>query len=317
MRICSLLPGATEVVAALGRARHLVGISHECDYPPEIRTKPVLVRATVDPERLSSAEIDRRVRAGLKDGASLYELDEILFGRVRPSLIITQDLCHACAVTPAQLKRAIHALPSPPRVLSLSPSTLDDVLADIERIGDAIGRADEASVLAEQLRSRLEAVLLRVAHAETRPRVACLEWLDPLYAAGHWVPEMVACAGGVDALGTLGSPSVQVTWEQVQTAQPDALIVMPCGFSIARSMRELECLTTKPGWGDLPAVRHGDVFVVEAPAYFNRPGPRLIDGVEILAACLFPSLVPEIRAEAVQRLGEQEWRALPGRAPVS
>jgi iron complex transport system substrate-binding protein len=317
MRICSLLPGATEVVAALGRARHLVGISHECDYPPEIRTKPVLVRTTVDVERLSSAEIDRRVRANLKDGEPLYELDEILFGRVRPNLVITQDLCHACAVTPAQLKRAIHALRSPPRVLTLSPSTLDDVLADLERIGDAIGRVDEASVLVEQLRSRLEAVLLKVAHAESRPRVVCLEWLDPLYAAGHWVPEMVACAGGVDVLGAPGSPSAQIAWEQVQAAQPDALIIMPCGFSIARATRELDRLFTKPGWTDLPAVRDGSVFVVDAPAYFNRPGPRLIDGVEILAACLFPSLVPDARPEAVQRLGEQHRRAHSSHTPVS
>jgi iron complex transport system substrate-binding protein len=317
MRICSLLPGATEVVAALGRARHLVGISHECDYPPEIRTKPVLVRATVDPEQLSSAEIDRRVQEAMRDGAPLYELDEILFGRVRPNLVITQDLCHACAVTPAQLKRAIDALPSPPRVLALSPSTLGDVLTDLERIGDAIGRADEASVLVEQLRSRLEAVLLKVAHAEARPRVVCLEWLDPLYVAGHWVPEMVACAGGVDVLGAPGSPSVQITWEQVQAAQPDTLILMPCGFPIARAMRELDRLFAKPGWTDLPAVRDGNVFVVDAPAYFNRPGPRLIDGVEILAACLFPSLSLDVRPEAAQRLSEQDWRALAGHTPMS
>ena len=317
MRICSLLPGATEVVAALGRARHLVGISHECDYPPEIRHKPVLVRAAVDAERLSSAEIDRRVRAAVQDGAPLYELDEILFGRVRPNLVITQDLCYACAVTPAQLKRAIQALSSPPRVLTLSPSTLDDVLADLERIGEAIGRTDEASVLVEQLRSRLEAVLLQVAYAETRPRVVCLEWLDPLYVAGHWVPEMVACAGGVDALGIPGSPSVRVTWEQVQAAQPDVLIIMPCGFSIPRATRELDRLTSKPGWTDLPAVRNGNVYVVDAPAYFNRPGPRLIDGVEILAARLFPSLVPDVRPEAAQRLGQQDWRAHAGHTPVS
>jgi iron complex transport system substrate-binding protein len=317
MRICSLLPGATEVVAALGRARHLVGISHECDYPPEIRTKPVLVRATLNPELLSSAEIDRRVRAALEDGAPLYELDETLFGRVRPSLVITQDLCHACAVTPAQLQRAIRALPSPPRVLTLGPSTLDDVLADLERVGDAIGRGDEASVLAERLRGRLEAVLLKVAHAEARPRVVCLEWLDPLYAAGHWVPEMVACAGGVDALGIPAAPSVRIAWEQVRAAQPDALMIMPCGFSIARTKRELVRLVTQPGWADLPAVRHGNVFVVDAPAYFNRPGPRLIDGVEILAACLFPSLAPEPRPGAAQRLGEQDWRALGRHAPVS
>ena len=215
------------------------------------------------------------------------------------------------------MKRAIQVLSSPPRVLALSPSTLDDVLADLERIGDAIGRADEALVLVEQLRSRLEAVLLQVAHAEVRPRVVCLEWLDPLYVAGHWVPEMVACAGGVDALGTPGSPSVRVTWEQVHAAQPDVLVIMPCGFSIARAKRELDRLTTQPGWTDLPAVRNGSVYVVEAPAYFNRPGPRLIDGVEILAACLFPSLVPDVRPEAAQRLSEEDRRAVAGHTSVS
>jgi iron complex transport system substrate-binding protein len=146
--------------------------------------------------------------------------------------------------------------------------------------------------------------------------VVCLEWLDPLYAAGHWVPEMVACAGGVDVLGTPGSPSVQIAWEQVQAAQPDALVLMPCGFSIARATRELDRLFTKPGWADLPAVRDGNVYVVDAPAYFNRPGPRLIDGVEILAACLFPSLVPEVRPESAQRLSEQDRRALTGHTPM-
>lgn len=305
MRICSLLPGATEVVAALGRAKHLVGISHECDYPPEIRTKPVLVRATVDAERLSSAEIDRHVRANLQAGRPLYELDETLLVRVRPQLVIAQDLCHVCAVTPAQLNRALHALPSTPRVLSLSPSTLDDVLADIERIGDAIGRAHEAAVLVEHLRGRLAAVLLQVAHADTRPRVVCLEWLDPLYVAGHWVPEMVAYAGGVDALGTAGSPSVPVTWEQVLAARPDVLVLMPCGFSIARAKQELDRLTTRPEWKELPAVKHGRVFLVNAPAYFNRPGPRVIDGIEILASCLYPSLVPNTRAEGVECVAEQ------------
>ena len=301
MRICSLLPGATEVVAALGRTRYLVGISHECDYPSEIRTKPVLIRSTVD-AGLPSPEIDRHVRTMLQAGQSLYEVDETLLTRVRPDLVIAQDLCHVCAITPAQLRHALRVLPSPPRLLSLNPSTLDDVLADIERIGAAIGRTQEASVLVEQLRSRLEAVLLQVAHAETRPRVACLEWLDPLFAAGHWVPEMVACAGGVDVLGTPGSPSAQITWEQVQAAQPDVLIIMPCGFSIARTRQELNRLTRRTGWKKLPAVKHGRVFLVEAAAYFNRPGPRVIDGVEILAACFYPSLVQTTRPDAAQRL---------------
>ncbi len=301
MRICSLLPGATEVVAMLGRTRHLVGISHECDYPPEIRTKPVLVRSTVD-AGLPSPDIDRHVRSMAQAGQPLYELDEILLTRVRPDIVITQDLCHVCAITPAQLTRALRVLPSPPRVLSLNPSTLDDVLADIERIGATIGRAQEASALVEQLRARLQAVLLQVAHAETRPRVVCLEWLDPLFVAGHWVPEMVACAGGVDVLGTPGSPSVQITWAQVQAARPDVLVIMPCGFSIARTKQEMNRLTRRAGWKKLPAVTNGAVFLVDAAAYFSRPGPRLIDGVEILAACLYPSLEWATRPEAMQRL---------------
>lgn len=301
MRICSLLPGATEVVAALGRTRYLVGISHECDYPPEIRTKPVLIRAAVD-AGLSSPEIDRHVRTMLQAGRSLYEVDETMLTRVRPDLVIAQDVCHVCAITPAQLRHALRVLPSPPRILSLNPSTLDDVLADIGRIGEAIGRTQEAAALVEQLRSRLETVLLQVAHAETRPRVACIEWLDPLFAAGHWVPEMVACAGGVDVLGTPGSPSEQITWEQVQAAKPDVLIIMPCGFSIARTRQELNRLTKRTGWKKLPAVKQGRVFLAEAAAYFNRPGPRVIDGVEILAACFYPSLVQPARPDAVQRL---------------
>jgi iron complex transport system substrate-binding protein len=309
MRICSLLPGATEVVAALGRTRYLVGISHECDYPPEIRTKPVLIRATVD-AGLPSPEIDRHVRTMRQAGQSLYEVDETMLTRVRPDLVIAQDLCHVCAITPAQLQHALRVLPSPPRVLSLNPSTLDDVLADIERIGGAVGRAQEASVLVAQLRSRLEAVLLQVAHAETRPRVVCLEWLDPLFAAGHWVPEMVACAGGVDVLGAPGSPSVQITWEQVQATQPDVLVVMPCGFSIARTRQELNLLTKRTGWKKLPAVKHGRVFLVEAAAYFNRPGPRVIDGVEILAACFYPSLVQTPRPDAAQRLTKAATSAI-------
>jgi iron complex transport system substrate-binding protein len=303
MRICSLLPGATEVVAALGRTRHLVGISHECDYPPEIRTKPVVIRSAVDAGR-PSPEIDRHVRTRLRAGQPLYEVDETMLARVRPDLVITQDLCHACAITPAQLRHALRVLPSPPRVLSLSPSTLDDVLADIGRIGEVIGRSLEAANLADHLRARLQTVLLQVAHADKHPRVACLEWLDPLFAAGHWVPEMVACAGGVDVLGTPGSPSVQITWEQVQAAKPDVLIIMPCGFSIARTRQELHRLTRRTGWKKLPAVKNGAVFLVDGSSYFNRPGPRLIDGIEMLAACLHPSLEQTARPDAVERFGK-------------
>ncbi len=301
MRICSLLPGATEVVALLGRTRHLVGISHECDYPPEIRTKPVLVRATMESGLLSSPEIDRRVRNSLQAGRPLYELDETMLVRVRPDLVIAQTLCDVCAITPSQVTRALRVLSTPPRVLSLGPSTLDEVLADIGRIGEVIGRSLEAANLVDQLRARLEAVLLQVAHAEKYPRVACLEWLDPLFSAGHWVPEMVACAGGVDVLGKPGAPSEQVTWEQLQAAKPDVLIIMPCGFSIARTKQEMSRLTKRTGWKKLPAVKQGTVFLVDGSSYFNRPGPRLIDGIEMLAACFHPSLKQTAGPDAVER----------------
>ena len=305
MRICSLLPGATEVVVALWNTKHLVGISHECDYPPEIRTKPVLVRAVIDTSALSSHEIDQRIRAKVQAGLPLYELDETLLARVRPHLVITQDLCHACAITPTQIARAVRALPSPPRVLSLNPSTLDEVLADIGRIGEAIGRGREAAALVEQLRARLHAVLLQVAHADKHPRMACIEWLDPLYAAGHWVPDMVACAGGVDVLGTAGAPSEPITWKQLRAAKPDVMVIMPCGFPIARTRREIARLTKQPGWKTLPAVKTGRVFLVDGPAYFNRPGPRVIDGVELLASCLHPSLVQSAASDAVQPLASR------------
>lgn len=302
MRICSLLPGATEVVVALWNTKHLVGISHECDYPPEIRTKPVLVHAVVDTDAMPSREIDRHVRTTLRAGQPLYELDETMLARVRPHLIITQELCHACAITPSQIQRAIHALPSRPRVLSLNASTLEEVLADVERIGEAIGRQQEASLLVEQLRARLHAVLLQVAHAKKHPRVACLEWLDPLFTAGHWVPEMVASAGGVDVLGTAGSPSTAITWKKVCAAKPEVLVIMPCGFPIARTRGEITRLTKRPGWKSLPAVKTGQVFLADGPAYFNRPGPRLIDGIELLASCLHPTLVPSSGSDAIQRL---------------
>ena len=289
MKICSLLPGATEVIAALGLADDLVGISHECDYPPAITHKPVMVRATIDGDRSSSAEIDHQVKAAVTADRQLYELDEGLFARAQPDLVVTQDLCHVCAVTPSQLHRAIGALPHRPQLLSLNPLTLDDILMDVERIGAAIKRPAEAQALIVAMRSRLDFVRAQVASANARPTVACLEWLSPLYAAGHWVPQMVEWAGGVDRLGSAGAPSRQVTWEQLLAAEPDVLVLMPCGFSINRTLRELNQLTVHHGWQDLPAVRNGRVFAVDASSFFSRPGPRLVDGVAILAALFHPS----------------------------
>ncbi len=305
MRICSLLPGATEVVAALGLADELVGISHECDYPPEVRRKPVLVRAAIDSERTMGPEIDRRVRETLHKGQSLYALDEDLFGRVRPDLVITQDLCNVCAVTPGQLQQAMGHLPKAPQLLTLNPTRLEDILTDIERIGVATGRATQACTLASTLRTRLESLRNRLAATQERPTVACLEWLDPLYAPGHWVPEMVAWAGGRNLLGAAGSPSQRIVWDEVLAAQPDVLVLMPCGFTAARTVLELERLDIQsnwPGWQTLPAVRHHRVFAVDAVSYFSRPGPRLVEGVAILAALCHPSLYGNAVPPGVQRV---------------
>lgn len=287
MRICSLLPGATEVVAALGLADDLVAISHECDYPPEIRPKPVIIRSIVDPEQTSSPNIDRQVREALQDGTGLYRIDEALLRRLDPDLIITQSLCDVCAVTPTEVTRVLPGLARRPHMLSLDATDLQGVLHDIEAIGVATGRDAQARRLVETLKGRLAKVQALV-EGETRRRVACIEWLEPLYCAGHWVPEMVTLAGGTDLLATAGTPSAQVSWEHVRNSQPDVLVLMPCGFSIDRTLSELDRLTARPGWADLPAVRTGSVYAVEGPAYFNRSGPRLVDGVELLAALFHP-----------------------------
>ena len=290
MRIISLLPGATEVVAALGLVDDLVGVSHECDFPESIKTKPVMVRGRVAPDATSSAEIDAQVATAAASHQSLYRLDDVSFRRAQPDLIITQDLCHVCAVTPHELQHALATLPQPARLLTLNPSRLDHIIADIERIGDAVGRPLESRQLASTLQSRLAAMAQRAASADHRPTVACLEWLDPLYMAGHWIPEMVHAAGGTPLLIDAGAPSRRVSPEDLQDAAPDVVVLMPCGFSIQRTRREVPSLTDTPWWRQLPAVRHGRAFIVDAASYFSRPGPRLVDGVGILAALCHPDL---------------------------
>jgi iron complex transport system substrate-binding protein len=287
MRICSLLPGATEVVAALGLADDLVAISHECDYPPAIRSKPVIIHSAINSDRTNSPDIDRQVRDTLKTGTSLYRIDEGLLRETDPDLIITQDLCEVCAVTPREIQRAIAGMARPPRILSLNPTRLDDVFHDIIEIGTATGRAPQALHWVAQLKDRVMAVRAALGNQAPR-RVACLEWLDPIYSAGHWVPEIVSLARGFDLLAPVGSRSAMVSWEHVCGQAPDVLLLMPCGFSIARTLSELHRLTSRPGWGELPAVRSGEVFAVDGPAYFNRPGPRLVDGLELLAALFHP-----------------------------
>jgi iron complex transport system substrate-binding protein len=281
MKICSLLPSATEILFALGLGDQVAGVSHECDFPPEARSKPVLIRSRIKHSG-SAADIDRQVREFLARGESLYSVDFELLRSIGPDLIVTQDLCHVCAATPDDLGAALARLEHTPRVVTLNPHSLADVCADIRAVGEATGRAREAGGLVTEFESKIADVEGR-GNGLDRPRVVCLEWLDPPYVAGHWVPEMVDRAGGGDVLGQAAKPSFRVEWEGVFAARPEVIVIMPCGYSLAEAEKEFRNLPLPQGWRDLPAVQAGRVFVVEASGYFSRPGPRLAAGMAILA----------------------------------
>ncbi len=287
MRICSLLPGATEILFALGLGDRIVGVTHECDYPPEAKEKPVVVHSAIDSNRLSSSEIDRAVGAALQGGNALYSLDERALRDAAPDLILTQGLCEVCALDYNTVARAADTFPHPPTILSLNPQSLADLLDDILRIGAATERRDAAETLVRHFKARIHSVGERQSHP--RPRVVCLEWFEPLYVAGHWVPEVVELAGGDDVLGRAGKPSVRLDWRRVIEAQPEVLLLMPCGFDVRRTVREATPLRGLEGWDDIPAVRTGNVFALNGSAYFSRPGPRLVNGLEILARILHPA----------------------------
>ncbi|QPD05055.1 MAG: hypothetical protein Nkreftii_002829 [Candidatus Nitrospira kreftii] len=288
MRICSLVPGATEVVASLGLTDHLVGISHECDFPPSIRQVPVLIEPRVEAHLTASLDIDQRVKELVSSGSPLYQLNEQAFHLARPDVILTQDLCHVCAVTPDQLARAIQSVPLPPDILTLSPTTLEDMIHDIERIAGAVDRLERGHALAAELRRRLSHINQKNMGIHSRPRVVCLEWLDPLFVAGHWVPEMIDLAGGHDVLGSRHAPSYETTWREVETAHPDMLIVMPCGYSIDRTLNELKQSGPVQETWRQACEQWPNLYVVDAASYFSRPGPRLVDGVELLESILHP-----------------------------
>jgi iron complex transport system substrate-binding protein len=303
MRICSLLPSATEVIASLGLGDELVGISHECDYPPSIKHVPIMVEPVIPPHGLASAEIDSRVRQLIASGQRLYRLKDQLLRQAQPELILSQDLCHVCAITPDQLQDAIGSMPRQPTILTLNPSSVLDVINDVVRIGDAAGRSADGHRLAAHLHDRLDAVHHRLQTISHRPRVVCIEWLSPLYGAGHWVPEMVQRAGGLDVLAQPGSPSRVVTWDEILAAAPDVLLVMPCGFSVEKTHTELLQLMQHPNqWRLSPALAE-HTYLVDASSYFSRPGPRLIDGIELLATILHPSNHDHIHESIACRLG--------------
>jgi iron complex transport system substrate-binding protein len=289
MRVCSLLPSATEILYAIGLGDQVFGVSHECDFPADAATKPSLLRTRIDP-KAPPAEIDRQVSEIIARGESIYAVDAELLGSLAPDLILTQDLCHVCAASPDDLATALLRFPRQPQVLSLTPRSLEEVWDDIRRVGHATGRQSEAESLAQELARQVAAIAAVAARARSRPRVVCLEWTDPYYVGGHWIPEMVSYAGGEDVLGRLREPSFQVTSSQIAESGADVIVVMPCGYDSARAAQECNPARFPESWKLLPAVRQGRIFAVDANAYFSRPGPRLADGIALLAHLLHPDL---------------------------
>lgn len=289
MRIVSLLPSATEVVCLLGLRDQLVGVTHECDHPADVASLPKVTR-TLIPHDAPSSEIDALVREQLATDTALYHLNMPVLTSLRPDLIVTQALCDVCAVAADEVVDAACRLPGNPPVVNLEPMTLDEVFDAILAVGDATGRAERAAAEVARLRERVEAVAARTAAIpeEDRPRVAFLEWIDPPFNGGHWNPELIALAGGRDVLGSPGEPSRTVAWDEVRAAAPEVLFIACCGYREERARADLPILTAQPGWSEIPAVRSGRVFVSDGNAYFSRPGPRLVDSLEILAARLHP-----------------------------
>ncbi|HEU4649447.1 MAG TPA: ABC transporter substrate-binding protein [Gemmatimonadales bacterium] len=290
MKIVSLLPSATEIVCALGLEDALVGVSHSCDFPAGIMDRPRVTRTSV-PTDASSAEIDAAVRATLARGESLYQLELECLDALAPDLLVTQSLCEVCAVGEGQVQAALHRLPGPPTVLTLSPETLDQVFDAIETVGRATGRAARATAVVAELRRRIAHVTWAIRNVTVRPRVAFLEWLDPPFSGGHWNPELVALAGGVDGLGTAGKPSRRLSWAEVVAWQPEVLCVACCGYDADRTRAELAALLAAPesaALAALPCFTAGRVHVFDGVGHFSRPGPRLVESLELLARALHP-----------------------------
>lgn len=296
-RIVSLLPAATEIVCSLGGEAWLVGRSHECDFPPSVQALPICSRPRIDVSG-SSRDIDERVKQTLHDGLSLFDVDVEQLHKLQPTLILTQAQCEVCAVSLADVEAALASrVGSRPRVVSLSPNCLNDVFDDIRRVAEVLDVDERGEDLVSNLTDRLSHLSQGISrgtshHSErpVRPRVVCIEWLEPPMTAGNWVPELVAIAGGENLLSQCGQHSPWLDWNDLVAADPDVLVLMPCGWSIFRTRAELHWLTSRPEWSALQAVREGKVFVADGHHYFNRPGPRLLDSAEILAEILHPDL---------------------------
>jgi iron complex transport system substrate-binding protein len=288
MRVASMLASATEIVAALGFRDALVARSHECDFPIGIETLPCCTEPKID-LRGTSRDIDDRVKTVVQEGLSVYRVDGDALKALRPDVIVTQSQCEVCAVSENDLRKAVcDWLDATPRIVTLKPDSLADVWTDFQNVADALGAPARGRQLIESLQDRMASIEQKASRAAERPGIACIEWIDPLMAGGNWMPELVAMAGGANLFGTAGAHSPWMTWEDLKRADPEVIAVLPCGFDIARTRHEMAALTVRPDWRDLRAVRSGRVYLTDGNQYFNRPGPRIAESLEILAELLHP-----------------------------
>jgi iron complex transport system substrate-binding protein len=300
-RIVSLLPSATEIVCALGLEDALVGVTHECDFPPTVLGKPVLTESRISHATMSSNEIDHAVRTQLDGHGSIYKLDARMLAELKPDLIITQELCEVCAVSYKTVLQAARTFDAGARVISLEPHNILDIFANIRTVGELTGMNAEADALVRDLTVQLDALAVLLTEVESRPRTLVLEWLEPPFAPGHWLPEQVAFAGGDASFGTAGGKSKRTTPEEIQSYAPEIIVLAPCGYYKEDTLHALERSRLLRGWHELPAVREGRVWAVDATSYFSRPGPRVVEGAEILLRVIHPEIFGEPdKAQAVR-----------------
>jgi iron complex transport system substrate-binding protein len=292
-RIVSLLPAATEIAAALGLMEHVMAVSHECDFPSEANERPRVTYCPVHNAGLTSREVDEWVRRALHENGTIYAIDEPLLRKLKPDVILTQKLCDVCAVGYGTVARLAETLPGPPMVVNLEPSSVSDIFDDIRRVAEVCNVPERAHKLVTELSDRIEAVRRHASRLAHRPRCFVVEWVDPPFCSGHWGPELVEIAGGYDLLGCKHQPSVQIEWQEVLDAGPEIIVLALCGYDIDRARRDCEILRGFPNFNSLPAARRGEIYLVDASAYFARPGPRIVDSVEILAGILHPGEFPE------------------------
>ena len=286
MRICSLLPSTTEIVCALGLKENLVGITHECDYPQEISDVRVVTKSLIDHSGSSSQEINRHISEALHSGSGIYAIDNESLEFTNPDLILTQELCEVCAVSYSQVEESVRTLSGNQTVLSFEPSNIGGILDSIIRIGKQTNTESNAKTLVNKSRERINAVRSKSSDSLRKPRVLGLEWLEPPFIGGHWVPEMIEIAGGSPALGEKEAPSREITWEQALASSPEIIVLMVCGFDLKRTVKEFNLLSESEFWKKYD----GEIYAVDGSAYFSRPGPRIIDGIEILGEIIHPGI---------------------------